>query len=220
MASLVAPLQGQHVVIEELQKRLMRIESRSHKVAGKIGGAVAGFDPGSSAVLHQNFRRFLLKQDLTARVRYRGNERAGERRRTAHTHLRFPGAGQQRRNVVSEATAAEIDLAQAVEEQKASLHHGVLEFALDEFERRQRAYVEKQPPLGAVLQQPDPPFGRNRRRLALGNENVLNDRQKIILPAPQAGLVLRAESAHRRGGPLEVSPPLEHIAAAQNERHV
>jgi hypothetical protein len=52
--------------------------------------------------------------------------------------------------VVAKAAAPEIHFPQAVEEQKSRLDQRVFEFALHELERRESAYLQQQPPFGAI----------------------------------------------------------------------
>ena len=55
-------------------------------------------------------------------------------------------------DVMAKAAAPEIHLPQAVEEQQGALDQGVLELALHELERRESAYLQQQPPFGAISQ--------------------------------------------------------------------
>ena len=122
--------------------------------------------------------------------------------------------------MMPKAAAAQVNLAQSVEEQEASLHDRVLEFAQDELEWGQRTDFHQQPPLGALPQQVDSPLGRDWWRLALRDENALNNGQEIISPSPKAGLILRTKTAERCGGFFEVGPPFQRVSIPQNERHV
>ena len=103
----------------------------------------ARLDADRLAVFDQDALRLGQQPDVAAAFAHGGFERARERRGAAARHLRLGGARQQRRDVMAEAAHAQIDLAQAVEEQQAGLHRRIFEFPMHEFERRQRADLQQ-----------------------------------------------------------------------------
>ena len=108
-------------LIEQIDEGLRRIERRGDELPRADDFAVGGLDADRAAVLDDDPRRLGHQPDLAAALAHRRFERARQRRRSAARHLRLGGARQQRRDVVAEAAHAQIDLAQAVEEQQAGL---------------------------------------------------------------------------------------------------
>ena len=86
--------------------------------------------------------------------------------------------------MVAKAAHTQVDLAQAVEEQEAGANRRMFELLLDELERRQRADLEQGAPSLAALELFAPFVGRQRRRLGLPAQDVLNDRDELVMPAP------------------------------------
>src|SRR5262245_47686505 len=87
--------------------------------------------------------------------------------------------------MVTESATAQVYFPQAIEEQQTALDHGVFELAFYQFEWRQRTHLEQQPALRALLEELPPLFPRNRRRFAFRHQNLFNDREKPVAPAPQ-----------------------------------
>src|ERR1700681_1242608 len=114
--------------------------------------AFGRFYSGCLTILHQNSPRRFLQLNLSSGLYYSGDKRPSERGRATNAHLRLACAGQQCSNMMPEAAAAQVDLSQTIEEQKASSYNRVLEFAQDEFERGKRTDLHQQPPLGALPQ--------------------------------------------------------------------
>ena len=147
-------------------------------------------------------------------------QRSRQRRGAAARHLRLGRAREQRRDVMAEAAHAKIDFAQAVEEQKARPHRRMLELLLHEFQRRQRADFKQAPAGGAALQQPAPLVRRQRWRLGFPCQDVLDDRDELMMPAAQRLGVLAAELLERVRGALDVRPPAQHAAVAGQQRDI
>ena len=138
----------------------------------------------------------------------------------AARHLRLGGAREQRRDVMAEAAHAQIDLAQAVEEQQPGLHGRMLELLLHEFQRRQRAHFQQAAAGGAALKQARRSSGGSGGAPALGHQDVVHDRHELVLPAPQRLGVAPAELRERRDRALDVGPPFERAAIARQQRDV
>ncbi len=81
--------------------------------------------------------------DLAARCPHHRRKRVGKPFRAAEAKLRLGRACEQRRDVMPEPAQAQVHFAQAVEEQQSRPHHRVLELALDELERRERARLKQ-----------------------------------------------------------------------------
>ena len=135
-------------LIEQLEEGLVRVERRRHQLPRPNHLAVAGLDPDRPTVLDNDARRFGQKADVAATLAYGRFQRAGERRAAAARHLRLRRARDQRGDVMAEAALAKVHLAQAVEEQQAGHHRGILELPLHELERRHRAHLEQPPARG------------------------------------------------------------------------
>ena len=184
--------------IDEIEKGLVRVERGGDEVPGADHFALGGFDPDRAAAFNQNAPGLGHQPDLAARRARRRFERARQCRRAAARHLRLGRARQQRGDVMAETGEPQIDLAQPVEEEEPALDGGMLEFLLDELQRRQRAHFE-QPPAGAgARQQRAPLLRRQWRRAALGRQDVPHDRHELVVPAPQRVGVAAAEGGERR----------------------
>ena len=121
---------------------------------------------------------------------------------------------------MAEARQPQVDLAQSVEEQETGLDGRVLEFLLDELQRRQRAHLE-QPPAGAgARQQRAPLLRRQRRRAALGRQDIAHDRHELVVPAPQRVGVAAAEGGERCDRLVRIGPPFQRASVAGEQRDV
>jgi hypothetical protein len=189
--------------VEQVDEGLGRIE-RGGDEARADALAVRRLDAGRPAVLHHDARRLGHQGDRAAALAHRGLERARERRAAAARHLRFRRAREQRRDVVPETAHAQVDLAQAVEEQQSSLHGRMLELLQHEFERRKRADLQQAAARSAAFEQGAPFVGRQRDRPALGQQDVAQDRHELVLPAPQGIGVAPAELRERPYRPIDV----------------
>src|SRR5688500_867055 len=107
--------------------------------------AVGHLDTNGMAVLHMDLSRLRVQPDLAAARFDRGRQRSSQCRRSANAHLSLVPAGEERRNMMSESRAAEIDFAQSVKEEQAGLNYGIFELACREFERREPTYFEQPP---------------------------------------------------------------------------
>src|SRR5262249_57214872 len=114
----------------------------------------------------------------------RGRALARVRRGAAVRHLLCGRPRQQRGDGTAEAFEPEVILAQAVEEKEARLDRGMLEFPLDEFERRERAHGEEPPAGAGVREQFAPLRGRQRRCAPPGCQGLPPDWPELLLPPP------------------------------------
>ena len=182
--------------------------------------ALGGFDPDRAAAFDQDAPGLGHQPDLAARRAHRRFERARQRGRAAARHLRLGRARQQRGDVMAEAREPQVDLAQAVEEEETGLDGGMLELLLDELQRRQRAHFE-QPPAGAgARQQRAPLLRRQRRRAALGRQDVAHDRHELVVPAPQRVGVAAAEGGERGDRLVRIGPPFQRASVAGEQRDI
>ena len=194
-SALLPPVRGKSSG-KQIEEGLLRIQARGdearadHLAAGRLhADHLAAFDHDPP--------RLAIRADLAAAVAHRRGERLRQPRRAAQAHLRLGGARQQHRDVVAEAALAQVDFAQAVEEQQPRPDHRVLELPLDELQRRKRTRFEQQPAFRAFLQEVFPFGNRNRRPARLGTEDALEDRPERVAPVAQPRRIARAELARR-----------------------
>src|SRR5207245_267872 len=93
---------------------------------------------GRTPVLNQDGFDSRVRPDFSPMLLDILNQRLGQLRRPAQTHLRLTRGSDQRRDAVSEALEPQIHLAQAVEEQEARPNHVIFELAFHEFQGRER----------------------------------------------------------------------------------
>src|SRR5262245_12542729 len=133
---------GHQSAREQVDEGLVRIERGRDEVARAIYAAVCGLDTDCAAAFNQYPPGFTHQGNVAAVLPCDSLERARQRRTAAARHLGLSWARKQAGNVVAEATQPQIDLAQAVEEQQPGLDRRMLEFLMNEFERRECADFE------------------------------------------------------------------------------
>ena len=182
--------------------------------------ASRGLDPDRATALDQNTPRLAQQPDLAAALAHGGFKCARHRSAAATRHLRLGGARQQRGDVMPEPAHAQVNLAQAVEEQEPGLDGRMFKFLMHELERGQRAHLHQVPAGSGSLKPGRAFFGWKRRRAALGDQDVAHDRHEVGVPAAQSFRVAFAEGLERRDRALDVGPPFERAAIAGDERDV
>ena len=217
---LAAPVAGQVRRLQEVEKRLVRVERRGDEAARHENIARLGLDADRAALLDQDAARRRRHQDVAAGLAHGAFQRHRQHVRAAHGHLRLRRAGEQGGDVVAEAAHPEIDLAQAVEEQQPRLDRRVGELALHEFKRRQRARCEQPAPGGAPFEERAALGRRQRRRRRLGDQDVAHYRAERVVPALQRGGVPLRQRGERIVGALEIGPPLQRASVVQQQGHV
>ena len=130
-------------------------------------------DPDHTATLHDDPCRLGQQTNVAAARAHRGFQRAGKRGAAAARHLRLRRAGDQRGDMVAEATHPHVDLAQPIEEQQAGHHRRVRELTLHELEGRQRADFEQPAARGCAFEQPPALIRRERWRAILREQGCL-----------------------------------------------
>ena len=121
---------------------------------------------------------------------------------------------------MAETAYAQINLAQAIEEQQPCLHSRVLEFLVHEFQRRERTHLEQAAACGALFEQRLTLLARKRRRASFGDENIAHDWHEVRVPAPQGLGVAFAESRERRDRALDIGPPFKRAPLACDQGDV
>ena len=216
----LAPGEGQVGLRQELEEGLLRVEARGHEMPRPKELAVRGLHSRHPAALHQDALRGGAKPHLSAGFLDCAHQGSAEGGRSSTAHLRLALGGQKHRDVMAEPGQAQIDLAEAVEEEQARPDHRVLELPLHERERGEGARLEEQATFGAALEEGSAAVRGKGRRTGLGQEDPLHDGQEVFAPAAHGVRVLRAEAADRSRRSLEVGPPLEGVSALQDEGHV
>ena len=179
---------------------------------------VSGLYSDGASTFDDDAPRFGHQSEFATRLADGRLQRSRQRCGSAARHLRLGRAREQGGNVMAETAHAQIDLAQTVEEQKAGPHRRMLELLLHELKRRQRADFEQAPTGMTSLEQSAPLVRRKRWRPGLPCQNVLDDRDKLMLPSAQRLGVLAAELLERPHRAVDIGPPSQHAAIARSAR--
>ena len=121
---------------------------------------------------------------------------------------------------MAEAAQAQIDFAQTVEEQQPGPDYGMLELALDELQRRERARLEQQSALSRSFQRLFPALRLNGRASRFGAQDPFQDGNESVAPALERRGVASAELGEGFRGAVEIGPPAERVAALEQQRDV
>ncbi len=172
-------------LIEQIEKGLMWIERGNNEMPRADDFALHRFNADGAAVLHDDAPWFRHQAELAAVFADGRLECTRQRDGTAARYLRLGRAREQSRDVMAKAAYPQIDLAKPVKEQESRPHCRMLEFLLHKFERRKCAHFEQAPARGAAFEQALSLNRRQRRRLGFRRQNVLDDRDKFVMPPSQ-----------------------------------
>ena len=149
-----------------------------------------------------------------------GDQSAGEVARTAHAHLRLGRRREERRNGVTKAPQSQIHFAQPVEKKEARPDGIVLKLARHKFERREGGDFEQSAAEPTSAQQLPAPLRFQRGTLRFGEENLLNNRAKLLRPTSERVGVPRRKLRKRCHRALQVRPPFQRASIALQHRDV